>query len=349
MPIVETPVPANSAQNCTQTIDFQATGTGGGVITSNVGVVGTHFRLDDEIIDVCAWNNATKLMTVKRAMFGSAGAAHPAGTVGRMATLSLQTQLRTQVNLASGETGMFYWETYTTAAFQNPDWDYVGGWKSFQLYNGTIFLEPQHDFGNSRVANGHGARTCYSRFKQHAWNFRLRPYLSDGPNVHPTWAPAYEAEPGPGWEQVSEDLQPVRRNNVEYCSGTSLWTRYLVRLVNRPSNWLTLDVWVWNKHTAPADGHVINGALVGGGVESVGRSRAAVTHFWQEMNASEERYHWTKAANIDKVLRVYVKNFTYHEVSGDATAGAGPLSDADIANNIFGRADVRPCGVAYAC
>ena len=131
------------------------------------------------------------------------------------------------------------------------------------LSGGSLFLEPQHDFGNSRVGNGHGARTCYSRFKQHAWNFRLRPYLSDGPNVHPAWAPAYEAEAGPGWEQVSEDLQQVGRNNVQYCSGTSLWTRYLVRLVNRPSNWLTLDVWVWNKHTAPADGHVINGALVG--------------------------------------------------------------------------------------
>jgi len=44
-----------------------------------------------------------------------------------------------------------------------------------------------------------------------------------------------------------------------------------------------------------------------------------------------------------------LKNFTYHEVSGDATTGAGPLSDADITANIFGRADVRPCGVAYAC
>jgi len=302
-------------------------------------------RVGDEIMRMCdpdgaapQYDRSTKVLYVKRAQYGTKGASHSAGAVVRLATVSLQTQLRTTVNLDDGETGLFYWEFYLTSSFMDPNWTYksVGGHKTWHLYNGSLFIEPQTDYSNAAVGAGIGARSCYNR-SRHAFNARMRPYHRDGGNVHAAWAADYDTETGPGWQQISEDIQPTRRGKVtEYCGLPSRWHRAMLRFQNVANDWDVIDYWLWDKDQNPVRLHA--SALVGANNWS-GSPARRIRQFWQEWNASEEFYHFTNAAGIDDYVRAYIKNFVMLKSTG--VAAAGSLSDAEIAA-IHARPDIRP-------
>lgn len=350
MGALEVALTDSSATNCTQTVDMKSSYTNGlTYVPANTvySVVGRDYRIGNEIVTACdppgatgVWDSTAKVMYVNRAQHGSTAVAHGTNELVLMATQSLQTQLRTDISLVEGETGAFYWEWYLTDDWIDTDWVFPGGMKTFQIFN-TLFLEPGLDFNNAAVL-AHGRRACYTRYT-HAFNFRIRPYLQ-ARNSNPTWASARDNQPGPGWGDFSEDLQPVGRSNTEYCGLPSRWHRAFVRLQYTTQDWLVANMWVWDKDRDPV--HILNNALMGAGNSSAGTTRKAFTDFWQEWNYSHEEFEWGTVANIDVVLRAYIKNFVYLEAPGAASAGS--LSDASIAS-IFARSDVRPCGVTYAC
>lgn len=301
-------------------------------------------RIGNEIMTVVSYNTSTHTITVNRAQHGSTAASHSVNDLVQVATLSLQTQLRHTISLTEGQTGFWFSEFFPTASFVNPDFVYPGAHKTWQIYAGHIFIEPQTDYSNASVLS-HGSRACYTRYT-HAFNTRTRVYHDqENDHTNTTWSSAIDTEIGPGFENVSEDLQPQSGNATEYCGLPSRWHRMAIRYKYITADWTQLDIWFWDKDRNPV--RVVNAALIGGTDDHSPSTRETITEWWEEWNVSHEEFEFGTVANIDDFLRVYIKNFVFLKVTG--AASSGPLSDDDILNTIFVRSDVRPCGVTYAC
>lgn len=264
------------------------------VASSSLLSNGRELKIDSEIMTVVRVSGVALTgneVTVVRAQDATAAATHSAGAGVSTSQNSLSNQLRLPLGTADGNTYLFTWDGYWTSSYLATG---LTNHKAFQFTSGGdgIWLETQTRFdggGSLGTCTGWSSSSYVAGVEMRSYNAII--------NANSNWSLTSGNDLGPG----TTNKEPIGPKAGSFCAAPNRWTRFWVRIEQRPNDYDYMDMWVADETRDPVQIY----RHIPISVRPTGSPGNSIDKFWLEFNTSSTGF----VRGDSRDLVAYVRNF----------------------------------------